>query len=163
MRMRAIIPGSFDPMTTGHLSLVTRASKLFESVTVLVCINFDKKYMFSPEQRLEIARASVGHLDNVEAELYTGWLYEYLNSHKPCVLVKGVRNVQDFEYEKTMAGFNLEKSGVETVLLFSEKDEVCTSSTKVREFLEKNDTCCKLIPQSAQKLIEKFYAENRKK
>ena len=163
MKELAVIPGSFDPMTTGHVSLISRASALFSEVTVLVCINFDKTYMFEPEERLEIAKASLSHLENVKVELYTGWLYEYLNAHKPCVVVKGVRNEKDFLYEKNMAEFNLEKSGVETVFLTSEKGEEDTSSTMLRTLLADGNFENDLMMQNAQKLIQKFYAEKRKK
>lgn len=163
MNTLAVIPGSFDPMTKGHVSLITRAASMFESVKVLVCINFDKSYMFSPEERLEIARVSLYHLENVSVELYTGWLYEYLNLHKPCVLVKGIRDGKDFLYEKNMAEFNLEKSGVETLFLASEKGEEGVSSTAVRVLLDEGKSENEFIMQNAQKLIQKFYAEKRKK
>jgi len=163
MKRLAVIPGSFDPMTTGHVSLVERTASLFEGVTVLVCINFDKSYTFTPEERLEIARASLEHLENVKVELYTGWLYEYLESHKPCVLVKGLRNEKDFAYEKAMADFNFEKCGVETLFLSSDKAERDTSSTKVRASLDSETGEISHISQNAQKLIQKFYAEKRKK
>ncbi len=159
----AVIPGSFDPMTTGHVSLISRAASVFEEVTVLVCINFDKSYMFTPEQRLEIAQASLSHLENVRVELYTGWLYEYLEGCKPCVLVKGIRNEKDLAYEKNMAEFNFSKCGVETVFFASEASESDTSSTKVRALLCDGSASGECIPQNAQKMIQKFYAEMRKK
>ena len=154
----AIIPGSFDPLTTGHYSLVLRASRLFDRVTVLVCQNFEKSYTFTSEERLEIVKAAFSDIPNVTAEIHSGWLYEYLNAHKPCVLVKGVRNERDFTYERDMAYFNFDKSGVETLLLPSEPTENDTSSTKVRALLEQSGDWKALIPQNAQKTVEKFYA-----
>ncbi len=154
----AIIPGSFDPLTTGHYSLVLRASELFDRVIVLVCQNFEKTYTFSSEERLEIVRAGFSDIPNVTAELHSGWLYEYLDSHKPCVLVKGVRNEKDFAYERDMAYFNFDKCGVETLLLPSEPSENDTSSTKVRTLLEQSGDWKAIVPQNAQKTVEKFYA-----
>lgn len=159
MKRKAVIPGSFDPITTGHLSLISRTAELFDEVTVLVCVNYDKTYMFSEEERFELVRLSVSELENVSVEIYGGWLYEYLNSHKPCVLVKGVRDEKDFVYERRMAEFNFEKSSVETLLLFSGGDEISTSSTKVRQLLESGGDWKKIIPQNAQKILKKFYAE----
>ena len=158
MKTLAIIPGSYDPFTTGHYSLVRRAADIFDEVVVLVCQNFEKTYLFDSAERLEIARDSVADLDNVRVEIHSGWLYDYLNLHKPCVLVKGVRNGEDFIYERKMAEFNFEKSGVETVFLPSEPDETDTSSTKVRALLDSSDDWKSLISQNAQKTIEKFYA-----
>ena len=163
MKTLAVIPGSFDPMTTGHVSLIRRAASVFERVKVLVCINFDKTYMFTSEERLNIAQASLSHLENVEVELYTGWLYEYLEANKPCVLVKGIRNEKDLIYEKDMAEFNFSKCGVETLFLTSEADECDTSSTMARALLCEGKDASGCIPQNAQKLIQKFYAEKRKK
>lgn len=157
--MTAVIPGSFDPVTTGHYNLVERASKLFDSVTVLVCVNFNKEYIFTHEQRLEIARDAFGDLQNVRVEMHTGWLYEYLEKNKPCVLVKGIRNSNDYEYEKKQALFNFEKCGVETLYLDAVMSEADTSSTKVRNLLASRGDWKNFIPQNAQKTVEKFYAE----
>lgn len=159
MKTTAIIPGSFDPVTIGHYSLVSRAAETFDNVTVLVCHNFDKVYTFSPDERLEIARKAFETIPNVKVGLYEGWLYEYLIAHKPCVLVKGVRNENDFIYEKKMADFNLEKSGVETLFMISEPELCDTSSTAVRCLLEQKSDWKRLIPQNAQKTVEKFYTQ----
>ncbi|MBE6651167.1 MAG: pantetheine-phosphate adenylyltransferase [Ruminococcaceae bacterium] len=153
----AIIPGSFDPVTLGHLALFEKAAEMFENVTVLLCHNFDKKTLFSFEQRLELLRASVSHLENVTVDSHTGWLYEYLLDKKEVVLFKGVRNTVDFEYEKNMAEFNFEHSGVDTVFLLSEEKFAEISSTKVRKLLSEGGDWKKIIPQNAQKLIENFY------
>ena len=157
--MTAVIPGSFDPVTTGHYNLVSRAAALFDSVTVLVCVNFEKEYTFSHSERLEIARAAFSELKNVRVEMHEGWLYDYLNANKPCVLVKGIRNSLDYEYESKMAQFNLEKSGVETLYLDSDASEADTSSTSVRALLSASEDWKRFIPQNAQKTVEKFYTK----
>ena len=153
----AVIPGSFDPVTVGHLSLIKKAADTFENVTVLLCHNFDKKTLFSFEQRLEMLRAAVSELDNVRVDSHTGWLYDYLKNTENAVLFKGVRNTVDFEYEKKMADFNLEHSGVETLFALSDAEMSNISSTKVRELLRDGGDWEKLIPQNAQKYIKKFY------
>lgn len=157
--MTAVIPGSFDPVTTGHRNLVERAAGIFESVVVLVCVNFDKEYIFTHEQRLNIARDAFCDLPNVRVEMHEGWLYEYLNANKPCVLVKGIRNSEDYAYEKRMAEFNFEKCGVETLYLDAVTTEIDTSSTKVRRLLASRGDWKAFIPQNAQKTVENFYAE----
>lgn len=155
--MKAIIPGSFDPVTVGHLVLFEKAASMYDGVTVLLCHNFDKKTLFSFEERLEMLRASVTHLDNVIVDSHTGWLYEYLNEHKDAVLFKGVRNTVDFEYEKKMADFNREHSGTDTVFYISEPEFEEISSTNVRNLLKNGEDWKNLIQQNAQKLVEKFY------
>ncbi len=159
MKRVAVITGSFDPITTGHVELIRRASQLFSSVVVLVCQNFDKKYLFSPCERVALCKAAVGEFENVSVEYHDTWLYEYFDGRSDAVLVKGVRDEKDFLYEREMADFNLEKGGVETLLIFSSKELSHVSSTRVRLLLEKCGEWRDFIPQNAQKLIEKFYAE----
>ena len=155
--MKAIIPGSFDPVTVGHLALVEKASGLFDSVTVLLCHNFDKKTLFTFDQRLELLSVATSGMSGVTVDSHQGWLYEYLKEQKDAVLFKGVRNTVDFEYEKAMADFNFEHSGTETVFVLSDPDFSDVSSTKVRELLAQGGEWKNLIPQNAQKLVENFY------
>jgi pantetheine-phosphate adenylyltransferase len=162
MKRTAVIPGSFDPLTKGHEALVLRARDVFDKVTVLVCNNFDKNYLFSFSERLEIARESFRGVEGVEVESHSSWLYEYLNAHPDSVLVKGIRTPEDLEYERKMALFNFEKSGVETLFFASSDSLSDISSTRVRQALSSKDGWRELIPQNAQKSIEKFYAEKCK-
>ena len=95
----AIYPGSFDPITLGHLDIIRRSAPCFDRLFVCVMVNCDKKPMFSPEQRLELIRRSVADLPNVEAELYSGLLADYARQKGAGILVKGVRNTTDFDLE----------------------------------------------------------------
>ena len=155
--MKAIITGTFDPITVGHESLIKRASLLFDEVTVLMCQNFDKKTLFTPDQRFELVRLTTESFDNVTAERHEGWLYEYLRKTKDSVLFKGVRNSRDLEYEKEMADFNFEHSGVETLFVFSDKENAEVSSTLVRALMTDGGDWLKLIPQNAQTSAEYFF------
>ena len=104
----AIYPGSFDPITLGHLDIIRRAARCFDKVYVCVLYNCDKKTpMFSPEERLEMIRRSVAEIPNVEAELFSGLLADYAREKKASILVKGVRNATDFDLEYQMAAINL--------------------------------------------------------
>ena len=94
----AIYPGSFDPITLGHLDIIRRSAPCFDRLFVCVMVNCDKKPMFSPEQRLELIRRSVADLPNVEAELYSGLLADYARQKGAGILVKGVRNTTDFDW-----------------------------------------------------------------
>ncbi len=155
--MKAIIPGSFDPVTIGHIALVEKASRMFSNVTVLLCHNFDKETLFTFEERLEMLFAATKGMNNVNVDSHTGWLYEYLKEQKDAVLFKGVRNTVDFEYEKKMADFNFERSGVETFFVLADSELANVSSTRVRQLLSDGGEWKKIIPQNAQKLVENFY------
>ncbi|MFR6087255.1 MAG: pantetheine-phosphate adenylyltransferase [Oscillospiraceae bacterium] len=102
----AIYPGSFDPITLGHLDIIRRSAPCFDRLFVCVMVNCDKKPMFSPEQRLELIRRSVADLPNVEAELYSGLLADYARQKGAGILVKGVRNTTDFDLEYQQAAIN---------------------------------------------------------
>ena len=103
----AICPGSFDPITLGHLDILSRAAACFDKVYMCVMVNCDKKQpMFSQEKRLELIRKSIAHLPNVEAELFSGLLADYARAKQAHIIVKGVRNVADFESEAQMARIN---------------------------------------------------------
>lgn len=155
--MKAIFPGSFDPITVGHLSIIRKAADAFDSVTVLLCHNYDKKTLFTFEERLEMLYAAVEGMPRVTVDSHTGWLYEYLRQEGDAVLFKGVRNTVDFEYERAMADFNLEHSGVSTFFAVSDPEMSDISSTAVRTLLADGGDWKKFIPQNAQKLVEKFY------
>lgn len=155
--MKAIFPGSFDPITVGHLSIIEKAADAFDSVTVLLCHNFDKKTLFTFEERLEMLYAAVEGMPRVTVDSHTGWLYEYLREEKDAVLFKGVRNTVDFEYERAMADFNFEHSGVSTFFAVSDPEMSGISSTEIRSLLAEGGDWKKFIPQNAQKLVEKFY------
>lgn len=159
MKKYAVITGSFDPVTTGHEHLVKRAGEIFEKVVVLVCCNFEKEYLFSFDERVEITKEAFHDFSNVTVERWDTWLYEWLLNHPDAVIVKGVRNSRDLEYEREMAKFNYEKSGSPTVFLTPNNDFLDISSTKVRRLLTEKGEWKKFVPQNAQKIVEKFYAE----
>ncbi|MBQ5739818.1 MAG: pantetheine-phosphate adenylyltransferase, partial [Oscillospiraceae bacterium] len=114
----AVFPGSFDPVTLGHLDIVARAAKLFDRVYICTMVNAEKRGMFTAEERLELLRGSVAHLDNVEAELWSGLLVDYAREKGARFLVKGVRNGSDFDLEYSLARINTSiEPELETVLL----------------------------------------------
>ena len=107
---RALITGSFDPITVGHLNLIERASKIFDEVFVVAFINPQKSYRFDTETRLELMRAATKHIKNARCDFSSGMVFEYVKENGIDCIVKGARNGADFEYEAQMAIFNLEKS-----------------------------------------------------
>lgn len=131
----AVCPGSFDPVTLGHLDIINRASKLFDKVIVLVSFNKSKnKAVFSTTERMQMIIAVTGHLDNVVVDCYDGLLADYLKMTGAEVIVKGLRAVSDFEYEFQMALANRKLyEGAETVFLTTAGENMFLSSSVVKE------------------------------
>ncbi|MBE6701543.1 MAG: pantetheine-phosphate adenylyltransferase [Ruminococcaceae bacterium] len=154
--MTAIVTGTFDPITLGHMEVIKKASATFDKVTVLLCQNFDKVNLFPPDTRLEMIKVSVEDFCNVQVEYHEGWLYEYLKKQKDVVLFRGVRNFEDFEYEKNMADFNLEHSGVETLFAFAKGETKDLSSTFVRDLISNKKDFEKYLPPKALEIAKKY-------
>ena len=152
----AIVPGSFDPMTLGHVDVVERVSKMFDEVVVAVMINSQKKYWFTLEQKIELAKCSCAHLPNVRVVSDEGMLVDLVDRLGACAIVKGVRTMKDFRYEQTMAHWNREKnSKAETLYLPANKKLMRVSSTAVRRCLEEGRSLEKfLAPAAIEKLVE---------
>ncbi len=114
---RAVCPGSFDPVTNGHLDIIGRASRLFDEVIVGVLINQSKTGLFSVEERITMLREVTGSYDNVRVESFQGLLVDFCRTQQAAVLVKGLRAVSDFDYELQMAQMNIGLAGVETLFM----------------------------------------------
>mgnify|MGYP004644178835 FL=1 len=144
----AIYPGSFDPITLGHLDIIRRAAACFDRVYVCVMVNCEKKQpMFTPERRLELIRHSVAHISNVEVENWSGLLADYVRAKNAHILVKGVRNCADFELENQMARINQGICpGLETLLLPASAEFEHFSSTMVREMIRYHQPLEKYVP-----------------
>ena len=153
----AIYPGSFDPITLGHMDIIRRAAKCFDKVLVCVMVNCDKQQpMFSREKRLELIQKSVAELPNVEVELWSGLLADYAAKKNAHILVKGVRNMTDFDLEIQMARIN---QGImpelETVLLPASAEYEHFSSTMAREMIRYGQPLSKYVPAPVAAELEK--------
>ena len=152
----AVIPGSFDPMTTGHINIIERAAELFDKVFVAVMINDTKKYMFTHEQRTEISKLSVAHLSNVEVIFDDGMLWELALRLDACAIVKGIRDYKDYQYEFEMAQYNYKKNpNAQTVFLPCDEGAREISSTAVRERIARGEDISDIISKNA---IEYIYS-----
>ena len=130
---RAVCPGSFDPVTNGHVDVITRAAGLYDELVVAVLVNPGKAGLFSVDERMELLRESVADLANVTVDSFEGLLVDYCRAHDIPVIVKGLRAVSDFDYELQMAQLNYQLSGVDTMFLPSKPHYSYLSSSVVKE------------------------------
>lgn len=131
--MRAICPGSFDPVTHGHLDIVERAVRMYDEVIVAVGRNSAKNYLFAPDERVDMVTAAVGVWPTVRVLPLDGLLVDFCRAHDVDVIVKGLRFASDFEFELQMAQMNFALSGIETVMLPTAARWAHLSSTMIRE------------------------------
>ncbi|MEF9970878.1 MAG: pantetheine-phosphate adenylyltransferase [Oscillospiraceae bacterium] len=130
----AIYPGSFDPITLGHMDIIERASKIFDKLIVSVVTNIEKKSMFTTEERVDFIRRSVASLPNVEVSSSNRLLAEFATGFENPVVIKGLRNLMDFEFETTMAVFNRKLNpDLETFFITASEKFLYVSSTAVRQ------------------------------
>ncbi|MGZ4590888.1 MAG: pantetheine-phosphate adenylyltransferase [Actinomycetes bacterium] len=145
---RCVCPGSFDPVTNGHLDVIERASKLFDEVAVLVTVNKNKSGMFTVDERLDMLRESTADLPNVRVDAFHGLLVDYCRKHDIRAIVKGLRAVSDFDYELQMAQMNHRLSGVDTVFVPTSPDSSFLSSSLVKEVATWGGDVSGLVPQA---------------
>lgn len=144
----AVFPGSFDPITIGHVELVQRAIPLFDKIIVAVGINEKKKYLFSLEQRLEWLDAVFENDPTVEIDHYTGLTAHYCKKINAQYMLRGLRNASDFDYEKTISQLNnIVGAGLETVFLISHPNFSHISSTIVREIIKGKGDASPFLPK----------------
>ena len=159
MERLAVCPGSFDPVTLGHLDIMTRASQLFDRVIVLVSVNYDKKPSFSAEERIELIKEVTKDLPNVEVERLDGLLADYVREKKACAIVKGLRATTDFEYEFQMALANRKLySEAETVFLVTKSENMYLSSSIVRQIASFGGDISSFVPpEIAGRIKERLF------
>ena len=159
----AIVPGSFDPVTNGHLDIIERAAHLFDAVTVAVAINSTKTPLFTLDERVEMLKDVCAHLPNVEISTFDGLLVAYAARRGAGAIVKGLRAVSDFEYELQMALMNRRQCpGVETVFMMTGAEYSYLSSSIVKEISRLGGTVEGLVPDSVrQRLQQKNNPEKR--
>ena len=158
----AVFPGSFDPITLGHIDLVKRAKPLFDKIIVAVGVNSVKKTLFPLEARLEWIERVFGSDDQVEIGHFEGLTVNYCRDQNAQYLIRGLRNASDFDYEKTISQLNtIIGQGIETVFLISQPGYSHISSTIVREIIKGGGDASSFIPDSISKqdfakFIEKY-------
>lgn len=151
----ALLPGSYDPITRGHVAVAERAARLFDKVIVAVMQNSEKHYLFTSEQRLRLVEASISHIPNCEAVSDDGLLIDLYRRLGACCVVKGIRNETDYRYESVQADWNhAHLEGFETVYLPADEGFEEISSTEVRNRIAHADDIRSLLMPAAAELIE---------
>ena len=144
----AICPGSFDPVTNGHLDIITRAAKMFSKLIVVVASNSSKNCSFTPEERVEMIKKCISDLDNVEVVHYDGLLADYAAKIGATAIVKGLRAMSDFEYEFQMALTNKElNENVETLFLTTAAQNMYLSSSMVKQIASMGGDISNFVPE----------------
>ena len=151
----AVYPGSFDPLTNGHVDIISRGARLFDRIIVAILVNAEKAPLFSMAERVEIARAVFMELPNVEVDTFEGLLVDYVERRNAQVIVRGLRAVSDFEYEFQMAGMNRYLlPDVETMFLTPSDQYQFISGTIVREIAQLGGDVSKFVFPSVEKWLK---------
>ena len=144
----AIFPGSFDPLTNGHLDIIERASRLFDELIVLVMENSDKKPMFTVAERVQFLQNNTQYLSNVKVESDSGLTIDFAKTHHAVAMVRGIRSIKDYEYELNLAAINAQlSSDIETILLYTKAEYAFVSSSMVKEFVKYKQDIRSYVPQ----------------
>ncbi|MEY4970460.1 MAG: hypothetical protein RLZZ277_691 [Actinomycetota bacterium] len=151
---RAVCPGSFDPITYGHLDIIERASKQFDEVVVAVFVNRKKDGLFSVEERLDLISANVAQFNNVKVDSGSGLLVDYCKAKDVDVIVKGLRAVTDFDYELQMAQVHTQASGVETMFMATSPTHSFLSSSIVKELAYYGGDVSTMVPANVNAALK---------
>lgn len=155
---RAIYPGSFDPVTNGHLDVVERARKLFDEVIVAVAHNDEKQALFSLKERLDLLQRTVGQVDNVRIAQFKGLLVEFAKAEKAGAVIRGLRAVSDFEFEFQMALMNRKLNAVvETIFLMPKEEYTYLSSRIVKEIARLGGDVSSFVPACVMKALNRKF------
>ena len=144
---KAVFPGSFDPITIGHLDIVERAIKVFDEIIIAVGDNTNKRYMFPKEKRVEFVKQTFYNYDNVKIESYDGLTVDFCRKNNIEFMIRGLRNPADFEFEKSIALTNREMTDIETIFFLTSPENSFISSSIVRDLIRNNGDYKLFIPK----------------
>ena len=165
MQKIAVYPGSFDPITIGHLDIIERISHIFDHVIVLVTESDEKKYLFNAAERMSFLKKATKANKKIEVDTFSGLTVEYMKKKKAHVIVRGLRAVADFEYEGTLASMNRRLApDIETFMVFSRPEYYFISSRGVKEVARNGGDLSGLVPDFVkQDLVKKISKKTRSK
>jgi pantetheine-phosphate adenylyltransferase len=157
---RAVCPGSFDPVTNGHLDVIERASHLFDEVVVVVGVNQSKNRLFEPAERVEMIREATAHLPNVTVDVFRGLLVTFCLERDIRVIVKGLRAVSDFDYELQMGQMNHSLAEVDTLFMPADPHYSFLSSSLVKEVAKYGGDVAGLVPEPVFRRLRERVAQS---
>src|SRR5690554_46656 len=159
----AVYPGSFDPISNGHLDIIERAAKVFDLVYVLVSLNPNKRYIFEPSERVELLKEATTHIKNVIVEASNQLVLDYTKSRNASVIIRGMRNIYDYQSEITLFQFNHTlDSSIDTFILFPSTDNLFLSSSAIKELVLFNKPIDHFVPKGLAEKIVKTIKEREK-
>ena len=153
----AVCPGSFDPVTNGHLDVFARAATMADHVTIAVLENRTKNPLFTVEARVALIRESVSHLPNVSVDTFTGLLVDWCRAHDVRHVIKGLRAMSDFDYELQMAQLNYDLAGVETAFVSTNPQYSYLSSSMVKEIAQYGGDVSALVPDVVRLALQRRF------
>jgi pantetheine-phosphate adenylyltransferase len=159
--VRAIFPGSFDPITNGHLDVVKRGMRLFDELIIAVGRSPIKNQLFTPEERVEMIAELIGDMPAVSVESFEGLTVEYAAQRKASVILRGLRSLTDVQYEFQLAMTNRAVAGIETVFIMTSEQYGFTSSTLIREVASLGGDLSNLIPANVYRRLEERFGRLR--
>jgi pantetheine-phosphate adenylyltransferase len=154
MKKKAIYPGTFDPITNGHLDIINRACKMFDEIIIAVANNKSKKSMFSLSQRVKMVKIATKHIKNIKVQKFDSLLVDFAQNENSNIIIRGLRAVSDFEYELQMSYANQSlNSNIDTIYLMPTLNNAFISSSIVRNILSYNGDVSHLIPKEIKKYV----------
>ena len=144
---KAIFPGSFDPITIGHVDIIKRAMKVFDEIIIAVGDNTDKKYMFPKEKRVEFVKQTFNNYNNIKIESYNGLTVDFCKKNNTEFMIRGLRNPADFEFEKSIALTNRKMTDIETIFFLTSPENSFVSSSIVRDLIRNSGDYKLFIPK----------------
>ncbi len=152
---KAVFPGSFDPITLGHVDVIERGLPLFDELVIAIGVNAEKKYMFSLEERVKFIQKAFKGESKIKVEIYKGLTVDYCKEINADFILRGLRNPADFEFEKAIAQTNRNLSGIETVFLLTSAQTSFISSSIVRDIMRNDGDASSLVPNSVPSKVDK--------
>ncbi|NLL28087.1 MAG: pantetheine-phosphate adenylyltransferase [Bacteroidales bacterium] len=157
MKKTAVFPGSFDPITVGHESIISRASDIFDNIIVAIGVNADKKCLFPLEKRMEWVKKTVSKYKNITVDTYSELTVDYCKKQNAQYIIRGLRTSADFEFERCIAQTNkMLLSDIENIFFLSQPEHSSVSSSVVREILQYKGNIEKFVPKGLSKEMEEF-------
>ena len=155
--MSVIMPGSYDPVTLGHLEMIRRVAAREDEVYVVIFVNPNKEYMFSLEDRVAMLMLATEELDNVIVSYSLGYVVDYMRDHGIDRIVKGYRTDADLEWERVQADYNMKHGGYETELILSNDANLHISSTLVRERIKRGEPLSDVLPSAVEEYLKNLH------